>query len=440
MPSLRCAQDYDVFVVDSETQAVLGRLPWAEIKWQRVSRKISVAEVTVAEWDGGIDCCSIFGGLFPWRQMLRIERDGHFVWDGPITGWGRPSIANAGARGVRIRAHDRFIITQKRLIGADRLFEQETAGTILYTLLTDALVGDIAYDPYPLYYPAAAGITYSTTGDSLVNPDGTLVLFDREYRYSRLETVYDAMTSLVDEAELFYTTKGDTVYMDEAAIRDSMGARGIRPVLNELTCIDLPGIEVDGLNMATVAHVGTQGEGAAGSAMVRYNAFWVGLYVGALLERGRTVQSIQTVVDLHKQAQIDATRNVTPNITVEQVTLSEYFGGPMFNEGLANLMPGVRFDVDIEDSCAFDQVVVDIGWEYRVGYEEADFDQISVYQLTPLISERIETVHLNQLDVTVDVSEGAMREAVKVSCAPTIEWDGDLPTGWPSYLQMLALQ
>ncbi len=91
MATLAHPEEYEAIIVNSRTQLSMLHLPWSSITWQRVKNEVSVGQVTVAQANGGIECCGVIGGLFPWVQTLRIERNGEAVWDGPITGWSTQS-------------------------------------------------------------------------------------------------------------------------------------------------------------------------------------------------------------------------------------------------------------------------------------------------------------------------------------------------------------
>jgi hypothetical protein len=203
--------------------------------------------------------------------------------------------------------------------------------------------------------------------------------------------------------------------------------------------LDIPGIEVDGLKMGTVAYAGGTSTGENGYAVVRYDDFWRGTYLDATLEIVTDAGRSLVGADIYKAARVAAGRAVTPNLTIEQTPLSEVFGGPMMAADMGNLIPGVWFDIDFEETCAFDLSMVDIGWENRYGYNDEDGRPIDVYQLTPLISERIQSARLDQLDVTV-TADGGIKEDVRVSCIPQVEWDGLLPDGYPEYLWLLQVQ
>ena len=434
MPQLGTAEDYRAFIVDSATQEVQGELPWSEIQWQRKRNDISAASVAVAEGDGGIDCCRMFGGLFPWSQMLRIERDGLIVWDGPVTGWARPKVGPAGARGFTVRASDRFIITQKRLVAQTRV-AADTPPNLLAYLLADARIGNTAYDPYPIAIPGSSGIRMTTTAASSVAPDGSQATFQRDFRVERLEKVYDVMQELVAACGLFYTCVGSQVFMDEASLRTILGGKTVRPVLSEATTFNLPGINVDGLGMASVAYVGASSTGDSGFPVIRFDDLWRGSYITSTLETGRTAQRATLTADVYKEARIAAAQSATPNMTIEQVELAPSFGGRRFKSNLSNLFPGVVVDVNYEDTCAFDMGIIDIGWERR---DDGQNIGVNYYQLTPYISSTISQARVDQIDVAVNFNDSGMSEVIALSLTPQVDWDGTLPAYWPTYQELLA--
>jgi len=445
MGVLGCPEEYEAFIVDSLTQQTIFQVPWSRITWSRVRNDVSTASVTIAQADGGIGCCSVFGGLRGWSQMIRIERNGAVVWDGPITGWSRPSIANGGDRSVTIRGHDRFVLTWKRLVALDRTGLQDP-GVLFRNVIVDAAIGTLGIDPYPFTVPDLT---------EFVPPDPPPVLAGADSRYTieldssvlvdRLERVYDALTQLVAQDAIFFTMIGDVLWVDEAAVRALLGPIGNRPVLDEVTTIDLPGIEVDCLAQSTIAYGGSLGTGKSGYPVTSAKFPYAGEFLSCTLEVGQSFDRTSEVdprwisdgftTQLEVYTQVLAAQTATPQFTIEQVILSENFGARHLSEDLTNLVPGAIIDIDYEDTCGFDVPYVGTVLEYRYWWtEEILVDQFVdryAWMPTPVSSETITTARLERLDVEVGVGDGgALAERVTVSLTPTAEWDGTLPDGW----------
>lgn len=374
MATLDYCDEYEAFVVDSKTQETLFALPWSNINWQRIYSEISIASVNVANADKGMECFGLVGGFRPWQQMLRIERNGTAVWDGPLTGWNRPR----GSRNVTIRAHDRSILTQKRLIRVHRSFSAVTPYSVIRQVMLDALMTQITYDPYPLTINVATPPTESVT---------------REYFTERLERVYDVMVELNNNTSSgFWTTALDTIYLDELQIADLLGRAntGKAPKLSEMTTIGLPGIDVDGLGMCTYAYAGGAGQGTNGFPSISTNSGNLNIFLTSVLEKASAED--RSVTDLALVAGRLAAESLAPGVTLEQIQLSPLFGSEFMNADLSNLLPGAQFDVDFAETSAFNVPVS----EYReaVGVP-------GVAYMTAVTRARLE-----QLDVSVGKTDG----------------------------------
>ena len=421
MASLGSPSEVEIWVVDSQTELPISRIPYTSYKWQRCRNRISAAEVTVAADDQGRSCPGIFGDLVGWARMLVIERDGAQVFKGPIASWGRAPLGSDKAGDVTIRALDKFAITQKRMVGATRV-GIESAGAHFYQLLIDAKVGDPLYDPYVINLPAA--VSYLTT-------------FSREYRVERVERVFDCIDELIRSTNAFYTCVGDDVYADEALIRNQLGigttfddvGRAVtaraRPVLNERTTFGAPGIEVDASEQITAAYVGGSNEGQSGAPLIGTSTAWDGVFTYGLLESGKLSQRAKDQDDVDAEALIRATEMATPAITIERVRLTPDFGSENLAPDLSNLLPGCWVDIDYDDTSAFDVAFVEVRYEYRtVIVGGIPFEGSA---LTPVIASRIAVARIEQIDVEGD-AEG--EESVYLSLTPTAEWDGTVPAGW----------
>lgn len=433
MGVLGCPEEYEAIIVDSLTQQTIFHIPWSRILWSRIRNEVSTASVTIAAADGGIGCCSQFGGLQGWSQMLRIERNGAVVWDGPITGWSRPSIANGGDGSVTIRAHDRFVLTYKRLVALDRTGLQDP-NELFRNALVDASFGVIGVDPYPFTIP---DVSEFIAQDS-ANLDSSVLV-------DRLERIYDVLSQLVAQDAIYFTMIGDVLWVDELAVRGLLGENGTRPALNEATTIDLPGIEVDCLAQSTIAYGGTLGTGKSGFPVISTQFPYANQFLTCTLEVGQSFDRTSEVdprqiadgftTQLDVYTQILATQTATPAFTIEQVVLSPNFGARYLLEDLSNLVPGAIIDIDYEDTCGFDVPYVGTTLEYRYWWTEEilveQFVDRYAWMPTPVSSDTIAAARLERLDVEVSVAEGgALAERFTVSLTPTAEWDGTLPDGW----------
>lgn len=416
MARIGVPSEYEAIIVDSRTQLTLVHLPWSRIRWQRCRNRVSEHEVTIALEDGGLECCGLFGGLRAWAHMLQIVRDGAVVADGPVVRWGTDDGGD-----VTIKAMDRFVIAQKRIVAVTRIGLQ-SAGAHFHQLLVDAQIGNIAFDPYPLTIPAAVPF---------------LTKFDREYRAERLERVGDCIDELVRNTNVYYTCVGDTLYTDELDVRHALGvpllydalghvaASKGRPTLNEQTTTKIPNVDVDGMNMVTTAYVGGSNEGQSGAPIVGQSNYWSGVYAPGLLESGSMSTKAKAQSDVDAEALIRATEQATPTISIENVTLAPDFGGEALAADLSNLLPGAWLDVGYQDTCAFNVPFMEVRYEYRTLVVDAV--TVAGSALTPVGSDVIAMVCIEQIETTVD-DKGA--EEITLALVPAAEWDGTLPTGW----------
>lgn len=426
MGQLGVAYEYDAWLLDAKTSEPRVMLPWSAITWQRVRNNVSVASVTVAEADLGIFAAdSVFEHLFPWSTLLAIDRNGQRVWDGPVTSWRRPAINNRGPRGLTINAHDRFALTMKRMVSVNRNVSGDPT-SIAVLLMQDARLGT-DLDPFGFNVPRP-----SLTADTV----------KREYKVDRIERVFDAISELCTNAGLFYTQRRSVTFIDEGVIRQLLGLAGERPRLTETTVVDIPGIEVNGLDMATITYVGGAAQGPNGFPRVASSAAWAGKYLAGTFESGQGSQRSTRLYDLQSEALINATREAAPKFSVEQTQLAPDFGSESLDDALDNLLPGVIMDVDFQDSAAFNVPFLDVRHVFRhwpcgaspegVVYvpNPSDLSQYR-YMLTPVKSPKIEQMRLEQLDVNVTAGQGGLDEKVLIAAVPDADWDGTLPVGWP---------
>ncbi len=426
MSSIGTPDEYIVQLVNGLTDVVLYEFPWSQITWSRVRNDVSSATVTVPAEDGGIECCRSFGMLKPWEQLLVIYRNGARVWDGPVIGWSRPAIKQGGDGRLTIRALDRFAITYKRLCGADRT-TKEDPGSLFYNILNQANIGNLGFGPPYVY-------TLPSSGSFVAKPANKV---DAAIYVSRLERVYDAVTALVQQGAVTYCQVGDSLHLDEPGIRYWLGSAGVRPSLNDQTVIEMPGIEVDGMNLATVAYGGSLGTGKPGSAVISTQAPFDGdyltsiLHVGAQLDRpseiSPLVQAAGYTTQLDVATEVMAAEAATPNFTIEQVRVSCDFGGELVESDLSNLIPGILVDIDLPDTCAFNVPFIGVIDEYRFWYSYVVPVAITVnvysYMPTVVSSPTVKLARLERIDVTVNASDSGIDEEFLVSLTPTAEWD-----------------
>lgn len=426
------AEEYESFIVHGLTGQTIMQLPWSSMAWGRMRNEIATASVTIAAEDGGVECCGPIWPLRPWEWMIAIERNGHTVFDGPITGWSRPSAAQGGRGDFTIRAHDRMGITLKRLIAFTRKGLIDP-GELFFHLLNDAGVGVLAGSPYVFNLPPLAAFTAkpATKVDSSVVVD-------------RLERIYDAVAALVAQSAVFYSQVTDVLHVDETVVRRLLGVRGERPVLNETTVIDIPGVETDALGVATIAYGGSLGTGKSGYPVISTAPQMYGTYLSSTLEIGQQfdrASEINPLFGLNYTTQLDvatqilAVESAVPANTIEQVRVSPDFGAKDLADDLSNLVPGVIVDIDMQDTCVFDQPYWGVVDEYRYWYSftipvNQNVDVFS-FMPTPVSSDRIAMARLERVDVRVGFTEDqGLVEDFQLSLTPTAEWNGTIPEWW----------
>ncbi len=412
MAQLGSPWDYEAYITDSDTEEIVYRVPWNRIRWQRVENTVSIASVSVAQGDK-TGCCGLLDAVFPWSTSLRVERNQEVVWDGPVTGWGRPSIASGAPRDLTVRAHDRSALMWKRIVATTANLSGDPTA-ILVSLMTSALFGTAA-DPFPFTIPTAVDIAEDVL---------------REYRADRLEKMFDAISELLTGAGLWYTQRGGFMIVDLNTVRATLGLVGERPRLNETSVVDLPGFDVDGLGMATHTYVGGASTGASGYPRIGTSSVYAGTYLSSTLEAGRGNSRATRQYDLNVEAQLDAARSATPSFTIEQTKLSPTFGSELMRSDLQNLLPGCLLDVDFEDTCGFDVPFAGLDLVYRP-WSVPVIPQPSKVQITPVSSSSIQGARIAQLDFEVGRSDGGgLMEDVLLSAAPHADWDGTFPPGW----------
>lgn len=462
MALLGTPDEYNAIIADGTTLEPLAYLPWSSLAWQRSRNKITQGEAFISEADLGVYSSgrSLLSSLRTWNQLLRIERNGSIVWDGPITGWGPTTIRSRGGDkfGVTIRAFDRWVISQKRLIGGDLQmfwpggywplppspypipFGPFGGGNIAWALMIAAGLFDTPSElPYAITlpgrtdFPSGLGRLESTG----VEPNYFVTLpLEREWRTLRLERLSDAWDELGNLGYLSYAQVVDKLWVNDQTMRATLGGGGVRPVLSENTCFNTLAVNVDGLPQATAAYVGRQGTGKTGYARVSTATTVPFTQVVGLLETGAALQQADdrgdnasgwpTGADL--QAQNSLYRRAAPDITIEQVALRPTFGSPSLSADLSNLVPGVVVDLDFPETSgtgvAFvDVIAVDRLWCYSINYGENLYGTL----LTPVYDTSISKARIEQLDVTVEAGDGGIIETMNASLVPWADWDGHSP-------------
>lgn len=465
MGTLGTPYEYNLVIVDAASQEPLAYLPWSSISWQRTRNKVSMAEGFVAVEDIGVyqSGKSLVSALRTWNQMLRVERNGATVWDGPLIGWGFASkrIRGKDRFGLSIKALDRWVISQKLLIGGDMTFLGN--GTGGYWPLPPSPLpipwgpfggGDVAYMlmyaaglfdspsqlPYPITLPAKADFP-SGLGVKVDGSNGgnwPCLPMEREWRTARLERLSDSIDELSGFGYISYAQVVDKLWVNDATIRNVLGAKGDRPALNEQTALSTLGLQVDGLDQITVAYAGRQGTGKSGFAKVSVADVLpftpvVGLLEGGFVldntfDRGDNTDGAYYPTNGDMQAQVQLYRRGVPAITIEQIPLAPSFGSPTMNDDLSNLLPGAIVDLDFPEQSGLNIPFLDVIMQYRKWC--FDFSQSAdLYGdlLTPVYETSITKGRIEQMDVTVSVDDGAMTEEFRAQLVPWADWDGHSP-------------
>lgn len=462
------ADEYNVVIVDSASQEPLAHLPWSKIEWQRARNKVTRASAFIATEDLGVyqNGRALVSSLRTWNQMMRIERNGHTVWDGPITGWGRAAVRtrHGDAKfGISITAWDRWVISMKAIIGGD--FASDSAVGAYWPLPPlplpiPTMIGGGTAIPWALIYASGLYDTPSTvpwpitlparedfsSGFGRLRTTGVNQTFhistplERVYRTARLERLDSALDELCGFGYLSYAQVVDKLWVNDLTMRTVLGGSGDRPTLSENTCLNTDGIQVDGFDQATVVYFGGQSTGKAGFANVTAGTPLPYTFVSGTLEAGTPIQAatergestVPTGAEI--QARAALVRKGAPAVTIEQLVLAPTFGSPSMRDDLSNLVPGVVVDVNFPETSGLDIPFVDVILQDRQwGYSTVLSGFIDGVLLTPVYETSITKVRLEQFDVTVDAVDGPMAETFAASTVPYADWDGHQP--WASWLE-----
>lgn len=481
MGQLGQAWEYEAWLYDSKSFEPLTELPWSQLKWQRARNRITLGSAFVAEDDGGIECCGAIGGLRWWEQMLVIFRNGTDIWDGPVLGWSRPSLTQPNApRGVTILAQDRMVLTMHRLVGANRTMPSSFGNSIytanLQQVMLDAGIGDPNLDPYEFIVPRYNSgfdddfiVDVGLSGDQdFFQNQAQAYDMRRELKVDRLETVFSVIDEIVTTGGLYYSMIGPTLHMNEMIVRAWLDDQVLpgdatattnyeemarsRPRLDDASTYDVVGVQVDANSVATDFFVATAGQGENGFPQVGSAAIYGGIFLTSTLDLAVVNSSAYTedpglsVAEnlakathvLSVQAQYAAVEAATAAVTLEQTRLGPGFGCEAMKDDLSNLIPGVLIDIDIESTCAFNVPITRLDYWYREF--TGPLHDGAGYFLTPLAADAVRAAKLEQLDVTVTMTDNGLDEEVLASLTPWADWNGDLPDGWlePSYFTLGA--
>lgn len=365
-PSLDFDGEYEAEMFSART-GYTYRLPWSAIAWQRRRNDISEATVTVAPIDGPAydKRTDILRALEPWGCELRISRNASIVWSGPIVGFGRGETGPGSEAPVTIRARDRMAVTKRRLIAADRSYtSQSLGGTILPQIVSDAF--------------AESASRYTFT----VSADGWGISGSRAYIARSGETLWSCIEEL-SERGLTWSMVGPTFVGDAATFTAASARIGL---FTDESFVSLPGVDIDGLEMANLYDV------AAGeSTDIGFLA--IGFYSSVDPVLGR-LETFEQRSDLTNTTDADAyaleqfNRFRFPLATIAQATIST--AAPV---AFADLIPGVNVAISFEES-------VMLGAADLYGH----------------------TLHgLDQVDVAVDASDQGLAERVSLTFGPPTE-------------------
>lgn len=433
MARLGVPDEYEVSIVSSrDTNDVLAILPFSNASWSRLRNAASAGSAVIPN---GMSLTAPFGGLRPWDHALYIERNNAHVWSGPITGWSRTPDNQ-----LTITASDASILFSKRLVGATRIYATTDANgnvtvpgnlvNLLQSLFSDALIGT-TYDPFPIFRPTFVPDSYSGV------PGGAPVQIyygvptGRELQVTRLERVSDVLQEFITAGQFFYTMIGSFLFVNEYAVRGNLSQPDLlsHATLSEQVVMDVPRIEVNGIDLTTRGFVGGSNSGANGHPVIgkfeSYDASaWAYIasgyppYVTSTLEAGRastSPSSLNDSQDFRAEAASFVATVATPSLTIEQVQLSPNFSHPNLLPDLSNLLPGVRFIVNFDDPTPFLVPVSETKQVIRPG--------ANTPSEASLWSGSVEHVRLDQLEVDVAIDgNGRLTETVKASLTPTVQW------------------
>lgn len=416
MAALGVPDEYEVFIVDSLTEATMARLPWTSIQWGRVNKGVSQAQVTMDARSDHFACCEVLSIIHAWDQLLVVERNGFRVWDGLITGWATGST-------ITVTAYDRSVMFNKRLIGQDYDWT--------YVFGNDGFV----YVLEPLINQAGlltAGVNQMPCTISLADPQygGPGVIgadFGGSWRVASLTTLAAVFQEFATSSYLNFTQRCDKFFISLGLAEmtyngDSADDLGMLPageivprrmVLSpSTTLMDAAslGVTVDAIDVYTVGYTAGVGQGVAGFVnTTTSDTFAVGYTPGPYVPY--VLHGVATEAETQNgSVQFDAfgdpirstgNENTGPRVALENVVVSPAFGADLLKPDLSNLLPGVGLTVDFADACS-----LDVYHETWTGFA-VDFE--------PRVSNRITLARIAQIDVNVTMDASGINETVTLS-------------------------
>lgn len=438
--------DYEVSIVfSSDPTQTIQVMPFSQLTWQRTINSPSQASFTIPGADGGIEACGTFGGLRPWDHMMVVERDGYTVWDGPILGWRRGDNGD-----VTINASDRSILFSKTLVGATRNYPANS--TSFQDIMTSIIAAaDFRNPPFPLTFDLAFGVNFA-----LPNPA------EVDLHVERLDNLASVWSQIAESTDMFWTCRSDLVQFCEHKVRGGLTPEGIAGIyalgydnnwltLSESTVIGLPVVAVDGAGLATRPYLGGASSGSSGHAIIvpvdLRTAVWYVQngdpppFILSTLQSGTANLSQSDTASVATAAERLAVDVSTPNLTIEQLQLSPDFGGPALLPSLDNLLPGTRFNLGFEETCAFSVPTARYAYVYTPpnappagpGHQLGTVIPVGAYDYALAWAGDTVHVRLEQLDVTVDDTGekvmGSFAPTVEIVTAPAVVTHPGAPTG-----------
>lgn len=423
MTALGVPDEYEVFIADSLTEAVLVRVPWVSLQWQRINRGISAGSVTVDPTQDFVGCCELMDTIHAWDQLLVVERNGHRVWDGLITGW-------STGQNITINAFDRSILLNKRFIGQDLTVDNTSTfdgfQSVIIPLLFYSGIFASGINASPCKVTVANPAYLGTTGEVGAIMVGT-------WRVVSLTSVGAVLQQIASSGALNYTQRNDKLFIsvDFAELSynqtspDDLGlyyntdpVRERRMVLSpQTTYVEGfgPPVSVDATEVYTIGYNAGTGQGVAGFpeyTTFDFNTFGTGAYVPYVLHGTRTEAQLENGIGY-----LDGTGTLLPaalnegsavRVSIEQIELAPTFGGDILKDDLSNLLPGIGISIDYPDACSMN---VDHETWYVTGPAKS-------------YSSRITLGRLEELNVSVEADGGGIKETVTVSL--TVMADGVL--------------
>lgn len=350
------------------------------ISFGRRLNEISEASITLALPGKDSDCCDCLSTVRPWRNELRISRDGASVWVGPIMGM----LLNPNNNTLKITARDLVANFDKRLFYSDTDYEVEDIPIteVFDDLLQHGYLKDSWNMTFRLFEVAIP--------TSRFYPG-----FDPDPWGGRYPIIGDELRSLV-EAGVDYTVVNRIMYIGnvEQAFNqhyfDLNAAYPTQTVLLDQSWAELPTIEVVGTYMSNYTVVGGGYTGYYGWA---FDQMWVedagidGPFTDGLLETVHISNSTEDVftdehpnpITAEARARNEFNRNPYVVLTGGQLAPDAPFGFEL-------LIPGLVVRLGLSAGC------VGLDTRYRIHSVSAemtsDSESVSI-ELAPIGSENL---------------------------------------------------